>query len=114
MMVWIIIFVLVQLMVAGVVVVVLKHLLNKELIEAALEKLEFFKPAQGSSLIMVSLGRAMDDELGARFESLRRRRFAEFKIEFKQDKSLKGGVIVIIGNDVLDFSLNTRLKNFWS
>ncbi len=111
---WIITFVVVQLIMAVIVVLVLRKLLEKELIEAALEKLEYFKPAQGGGEFIIRVASHLDGRIEDRFKSWCGRRFAGSKISFEQDGALKGGVVIVAGGEVLDFSLANRLKNLWS
>ena len=41
-------------------------------------------------------------------------RFVDGKIAFEQLRDLKGGLIIKVDDEVLDFSLSSRLENFWS
>ncbi len=110
---WVITFVMVQLIIAVTVVLVLRKLLEKELIEAALERLEYFKPVQGGECI-VRFASQLDVQVENRFKSWCSRKCAGSSLCFEQDGALKGGVMIIFGNETLDFSLANRLKNFWS
>ena len=103
----------VQALVAGAVIFILKRLLDKELIEAALEKFQGLNAAENTGDIAVRLGR-LDLQVRARFEELARRRFSGAKFAIEEDASLKGGVIIMIGDQMLDFSVRNRLKGFWA
>ena len=104
---------IVQVLVAGIVIFILKRLLDKELIEAALEKLQGLHAPENVGDIIVRLGRS-DFQAQGRFEELTRRRFPRAKLSVEEDAALKGGVIITIGDQTLDFSVASRLKGFWS
>ena len=103
---------IVQLFIAAAVIFILKRLLDKELTEAALEKFQGLE-ANGISAITVRLGRA-DLQVRSRFEELARRRFPGARLTVEDDTTLKGGVIIAIGEQILDYSIADRLRNFWS
>ncbi len=99
---------------AGAVVIILKKLLDKELMRAALEKLEYEKIPQDVNAITVRFSCRLHDEFKDHLESIRKRRFPQTNVIWQQDASLKGGVVIIAGEQLLDFSLDNRLKHFWS
>ena len=103
---------IVQLLIAAAVIFILKRLLDKELAEAALEKFQGLE-IKGISAIIVRLGRP-DLQIRSRFEELARRRFPGARLTVETDITLKGGVLIIIGEQVLDYSVADRLRNFWS
>ena len=103
----------VQALVAAVVIFILKQLLDKELIEAALEKFQGLDTGKDTADIRVRLGK-MDARARERFEDLARRRFPRARLTVEQDEGLKGGVIITVGSEQLDFSVANRLKGFWS
>ena len=104
---------IVQALVAAAVIFILKQLLDKELAEAALEKFQALGADKGSSAIVVRLGR-LDPRIRSRFEELARRRFPRARLTVETDPALKGGVLIIIGEQTLDFSVASRLRDFWS
>ena len=103
---------IVQLLIAAAVIFILKRLLDKELAEAALEKFQGLE-ARDIAAISIRLGR-QDLHLRSRFEELARRRFPGARLTIEDDAALKGGVLIIIGEQVLDYSVADRLRNFWS
>jgi F0F1-type ATP synthase delta subunit len=111
---WLILLVVLQSLVACVVAVVLMRMLDKELIWAALEKFESFKGAQALDKVIVRSSANLSAEVVSRFNALHQRRFADGAIVFEQDKALKGGVVIIAGNEIFDFSVSNRLRHFWS
>jgi len=96
------------------VIFVLKKLLNKELIRSALEKLESCKASPDTKEIIVRFASKINDEFRSRFEYIRKRKFAQATLNFQEDANLKGGVVITLGDVILDFSLSQCLKNFWS
>lgn len=99
---------------ALVVIFVLKRLLDKELMKAAFEKFESCKISPEVKEIAVRSASAISDEYKAHLESIRQRKFAHANLNFQEDKALKGGVVIAMGDLLLDFSLLSRLQHFWS
>lgn len=99
---------------AGVVIFVLKKLLDKELMRAALEKFESCKTSSDIKEIAVRSASNVNDEFKSHLESIRQRKFTEAHLNFQEDPTLKGGVVIAVGDLLLDFSLSSRLQNFWS
>jgi len=62
----------------------------------------------------VSSASTVSDEFQRQLESIRKRKFIQAKFDFQEDAGLKGGVVIAIGDVLLDFSLRSRLKHFWS
>ncbi len=110
--IWIVI--VVQIVIVAVVVVVLKRLLDKELIDAALERMIHAGIPEGVSTVVVKSSGTLNDVVKARVGQALRSRSSTVEIIFQQDASIKGGLIVEMGTQVLDFSIANRLKNFWS
>ena len=93
---------------------VLKKLLDKELMNSALEKFESCKASSDIKEIIVRSSSTINDEFKSRLESIRKRKFIQAKLDFQFDASLKGGLVIVLGDLLLDFSLSSRLQNFWS
>ena len=104
----------VQCVIVAAVVFILKRLLDRELIEGALEKLQatVIAPAQGE--IIIKSAAVLNQEIQSRVQSLVRRRAPDIKVVFTRDSGLKGGIVIESSGGVIDFSLASRLKNFWS
>jgi F0F1-type ATP synthase delta subunit len=98
----------------AVVVFVLKRLLDKELMMAALEKFESCKVSSDIKEITVLSASRINDEFRHRLESIRKRKFAGAKLDFRENLELKGGIVIAMGDVLLDFSVQSRLQNFWS
>ena len=96
------------------VIFVLKRLLDKELMKAALEKFESCKTSPDINEIVVRSASSINDEFKDHLESIRKRKFAQANLNFQEDAELKGGVVIAIGDLLLDFSLASRLQHFWS
>jgi F0F1-type ATP synthase delta subunit len=103
-----------QLVFAVAVIFVLKRILDKELMKAALEKFESSKLSPDIKEITVFSASSLNEEFKGRFESIRKRRFVQTQLIFKENSELKGGVVIAIGELLLDFSIRSRLQNFWS
>jgi F0F1-type ATP synthase delta subunit len=99
---------------AAAVIFVLKRLLDKELMTAALEKFESCKASSDIKEITVLSASKVNHEFQHRFESIRKRKFLEAKLNFRENPELKGGVVIALGDLFLDFSFQSRLEHFWS
>jgi len=105
---------LVQCLLAIGVVFVLKKILDRELIEVALENLEACKTSPDVKEIIVRLPSAVSDEIKSHLESIRKRKFIQANLNIQEDRALKGGMVIAVGDVLLDFSLSSRLQHFWS
>jgi len=103
-----------QCVLVGIVIFVLKRLLDKELVQAALEGFESCKAPSDIKEIDVFSASRISDELKSHLESVRQCRFVQANLNFKENADLRGGLIIALGDIVLDFSLASRLENFWS
>src|ERR1700733_8195173 len=99
-----------QCVIAVIVIFVLKRLLDKELMRAALEKFESCKISSDIKEITILSASKVDDKLQSQFESIRKRKFAQTKLNFQENAGLKGGVVIALGDLLLDFSLSSRLQ----
>ena len=99
---------------AVVVILVLKKFLDKELMRAALEKFESCKASSDITAITVRFASTLSDEFKSHLESVRKRKMPQANLNFQEDASLKGGVVIAVGDLILDFSLLSRLQHFWS
>ncbi len=99
---------------AGVVVFVLKGALDRELIRAALEEFESKKISSDITEITVRSASGIGEEFKNHLESIRQRKCAQATFNFQEDARLKGGIIITLGDNLLDFSLLSRLQHFWS
>ncbi|NTV28539.1 MAG: F0F1 ATP synthase subunit delta [Candidatus Omnitrophica bacterium] len=102
-----------QVLAAIVVGYVLKRLMDRELMLAALERVEMFAPAgvgdEAEKVVIVSAG-PMPAEQRARFVAILKDKLPHAEIEFLENADLRGGVVIEIAGEVLDFSLVTRLQ----
>ena len=99
---------------ALVVIFILKKLLDKELMRAALESFDSCKTSSDIREITVRWATPISDEFKSHLEYIRKHKFAQANLNFQEDSTLKGGVIIVLGDCHLDFSLSNRLQNFWS
>ena len=104
----------IQCVIAVVAIFILKKLLDKELMEAALEKLESCKASEEVKEISVHSATEINPEYKSRIQSVCKRKFAQARLDILLDPLLKGGVVIKAGEYSLDFSLSNRLQNFWS
>ncbi len=108
------ILILVQLAIAGTVIFVLKRLLDRELAKAAIEKLASLKAAEAVEHVIVYYASPLPSSVEAEIKVLANRKFTNGKIVFERLQSLRGGVIIKVADEILDFSLSSRLENLWS
>lgn len=113
-MISILILLIVQLAIAGIVIFVLKRLLDRELEKAALEKLASFKTMGTVDNVIVYYASSLPLRVEEEIRALVKRKFTDSKIIFEKLSDLKGGLMIKIVDEVLDFSLSSRLENFWS
>lgn len=113
-MMMVIAFIAVQLIIALAVLFVLKRLLERELERAAIEQLSAIKSVQGASGIKVYHGGALSAELRDRLMRTIKGRFASVHVDFEHVPSLKGGLMIKLADEVLDFSVSSRLEYLWS
>ncbi len=107
---FVIIFIVVQVIVAGIVVVVLNNKLKKELIEAALENLHSNITSQTQGEIRIISAHELDPQLQARIIGIVKRKTSAATVVFSLDQGIKSGLIIHADTLVLDFSLANRLK----
>lgn len=110
----VLLFIVVQVIVASIVVAVLNHKLKKELIEAALENLHVNISSETQGEIVVISAAEVDPQIQARIENIIKRKTNAVTIRFEIDAGIKSGLIIYIGKIVLDFSLANRLKKLTS
>ena len=103
----------IQIAIAGVVVFVLKCLLDRELKEVALEKFERATMADAKEIV-VRYGASLSDMHKSRFVAVHKRKFSAVPLRFEHKGELMGGVVIVLGKEELDFSVVGRLRNFWS
>ena len=108
------ILVIVQTAIAVIVVFVLKKLLDKELIESALEKFTSLKSSEDITRLEVRYASPLNPMVQQRLKSLAQRKFTKVNMTWQEDKSLKGGVVIVVGDETFDFSITNRLQHFWS
>ena len=103
-----------QLAIAGVVIVVLKRLLDRELEQAAIEKLMSLKTNATVKIVHIYYTKPLSLNVEQTLTGLVKNKFVDGEIAFEQLRDLKGGLIIKVDDEVLDFSLSSRLENFWS
>jgi F0F1-type ATP synthase delta subunit len=106
---------LLQLVTVGIVVFVLKHILEHELVMHALEHLEGFEPAAGEDVreVTILVGRALPEAMAARLRKAVRLKFPQAETSIVVSREIGGGAVLQMGGKVLDFSLAGRLKHLW-
>jgi F0F1-type ATP synthase delta subunit len=106
-----------QIVVALIVSLVLKKLLDRELIESALEQFEVLK-YQGDSALIKTISvvghKDLAAELQTRFKSVAARRFKGVAVSFSADRELKGGVKITLNDAVIDCTLRDRLQKLFA
>ena len=109
-----VIIIILQLVIAAVVIFVLKRLLDRELEKAAVEKLMAFKPQSKVEQAHVYHAGPLSLALKQELTAIVKNKFSESKIVFEQAPGLKGGLVIKVADEMLDFSLISRLEHFWS
>lgn len=110
---WFLAVLLLQCVIAVVVIIVLKYLLDRELVEAAMEKL--YTRARGNSdSVEVISATPLNEKVCGRIKDLITRKSPDTKVTFIQDVAIKGGIIIRFHDEEINFSLEDRLKNIWS
>ena len=110
MMPFLIIFVL-QLVIATVVIFVLKRLLDRELEKAAIEKLTSLKTNVDVKVVHIYYAKPLSLNVEEKLRELVKNKFSVSEIIFEELENIKGGLIIKIEDEVLDFSLSSRLEN---
>ncbi len=106
--------ILVQAVVAAVVIYVLKRQLDRELVEAALEKLQGFHWEGITGDIVIKSQPSLKPQSQAHAQAIVHRKLPQARIVFVTDSSIWGGIVIELSGQTLDFSLVNRLKNFWT
>ena len=112
-MLWLLILILVQVAIAGAVIFVLKRLLDRELVQAALERLHAVAVAAGTGDVVVKHCGVLSSQVQGQIQSIVRSKSPQAKVIFQEDAALRGGLAVQLPGEFIDFSLAARLKNFW-
>jgi F0F1-type ATP synthase delta subunit len=99
---------------ALIVIFVLRKLLDRELMMVALESFESCKVSLDIKEIAVCSASSISEEFKNRLESIKKRKMPQANLNFQEDNALKGGVVIRMGDLLLDFSLSHRLQQFWS
>ena len=105
-----------QILIGAGIFFFLMKVLNEDLQELALEKLKNFsfdKPGIELQEVKVITCRPIENILKDRIEKEIFHKRKNLKITFNESTTVKGGVIIEIGPQVIDCSLSSRLKNFW-
>jgi F0F1-type ATP synthase delta subunit len=103
-----------QIVIAGIVFSILWRLLDRELVAAAIEKLMSVKTSAEVKVVNVYHGNVLPVRIEEKLKILVKNKFTNSDVFFEQLKSLKGGLIIKVADEVLDFSISSRLENFWS
>ncbi len=104
---------IVQLVIVVIVILVLKRLLDRELKKAALEKLQTLK-INGEKIITVYYTGQLSHNVKEELLGIVKNKNKESKLVFEQNQILKGGLVIVVDEQMLDFSVSNRLENFWS
>lgn len=104
---------LLQMAVIAVIVMVLWRFLEKELLAEALRTLNTRTAGKNVKEIVIVSARDLASPDKNRLQQLLARLFPEAATTLAVDRALKAGLIIKVGNDVLDYCLLTRLKHLW-
>ena len=96
----------VQFVFTFIVIFVLKKLWDKELIRAAIEKFSACPSSTDVKKIMVCSASGLSEEFKSHIEAICQRKFAQASVSITQDATLKGGVVITVGDQSFDYSLS--------
>lgn len=105
-----------QVVLALIVVAVLKRFLGRELTKVALERFETLKPQEDTAElkeIAVFSHSPLDPSVEARIKAVAAKKFKGIPLNLAVNDALQGGVVIIIGSNVIDCSSKTRLNHLW-
>jgi len=103
-----------QLLLIAVIVLILKALLDRQLIDAAIQDIGFL-PLAGdlpkADKIEIVTFRPLKPETQKKISQAVCKKFnKELPVETRQDKKIRGGIFIRIGPVHIDFTLHSRLK----
>jgi F0F1-type ATP synthase delta subunit len=108
---------IVQVVFIGIIVLVLRKVLDGILIENAVKHFETMKTDENLRKIpeiVVLSSHGLSSAIQNRIQRAVKRNFEAPKVVHKIDKSLKGGIIINLGKSIIDGSLITRWSMMWS
>ena len=95
---------------------VLKKVLDRELIQTAIEEFETLKYqgdlVQLKEIVVVSY-KDLDDAVQARIKAVADKRFKGIPLNLSTDSMLKGGIRIVVGQTVIDNTSRKRLNALW-
>ncbi len=104
-----------QVLAALLVLFVLKKLCDRELFACALEKFSHLKKDENSAVheVVVVAAEKLSGADEARLRALIHEKLDIAEIIIGEDGSLWGGIVIRSGGDVLDFSLQTKIRQIF-
>ncbi len=108
--------ILLQLITAALAVVVLKKLLDRDLLHGAIEHAAGFHPgddALKAERIVVVSAEKLPPSFQAKLLAVLKEKCPRARIDFLENRALKGGLVIEVGGEVWDHSLTTRLKHLF-
>ena len=112
---WLIIKIIaIQIIVAGIIIFILRKILNRQLIDLAINKLEILKVETiGEDLkeVVVVVCGGLSQATQERIAYIVSKKLnRKINVVTAQDKKIKGGIIIKLKNGNIDYSLISRLK----
>ncbi len=105
--------ILAQCILAVIIIVVLKNILDNKLIESAIRRIETWpqtEPARSAGEMVVISHKNLTPANKERILKAARERFSQqMNPVFKIDKGIMGGIVIKIGEHALEYSLKDRL-----
>jgi F0F1-type ATP synthase delta subunit len=102
-----------QVVIAGVVVIFLKQRLDRELEKAAIEKIMSLKNNSEVKAVNIYSAKNLPTNIAQELGSIAKNKFSNARVAFEILEPIKGGLMIKVDEEVLDFSLSSRLENFW-
>ena len=100
-----------QFLIACIIFAFLKKILDEDLIELAVEKLKNSQLNPALNEVVIISYKRMKDATKSRIEREIKLKRDKLSVRFSESKELKGGVVIQMGENIIDCSLLTRLKN---
>lgn len=108
--------IILQMIVVAVAVYVLMRLLDRDLVLIAIERARGFQPSEeakkAEKIVVIAAGKLSADWQAQLSSALKKKCFRA-EIEFLENPTLRGGLVVEIAGEVWDYSLMNRLKHLF-
>ena len=106
-----VIFILGQIAVAAIVIFFLKKKLDNILIDLAIRQLELYRGEKAIKVATVVTHKNLNPQYQEHLRRIVAKQLGESAVlSYQTDKSLLGGIIIKLGDQIMDYSLRDRLR----